>query len=393
MENKIIHWTYRSYKASFASKGDPYFYLGGWATLQAKGVARFIDEIKQEVWRPEYEVDKKETGYVDNIKGKLFPQGQFGRKYHLNPVSLLKELRRECKKNKVVINLHCMHDPGSQMIIFLCRKYPIVVHHHGSIPFRYRQLNKNILKKLLNRILIRIDEYLLKKVDYFSVISKIEKEYLLNFIDPEKIKLEQGRKYFKEWQPIEKKVARKKIGIDVHKKVIIYIGYYYELKGLDNLLAAFDELKKKYDTELILIGGRPTDPLYDQVISSGAIEYGRIPNTELIFYYSASDVYVFYSEDENLVKYGGLGTSPIEAMACDVPVVSSQLIHFPENEWNKVGEIPKNREDMITCIEKIFEKPENYSPRKTSKKYYDFEKILNSNISVYKNLIKKYYEQ
>jgi len=390
MEKKIIHLTFRGYENYFPNKDDPNFYLGGWATLQAKSAAKYSIDIKQEVWRPEYETDKIETSCIQNVKGRLFPYKKFGKKYHLNPLSLLRELKLECKKKHVVINLHYMHNISSLLILFLFKKYPIFIHHHGSIPFRYRN-NKKGAKKIFNKLLIKIDEYLLKNVDYFSVISKTEKEYLESFVGTKNVILEQGRKYYADYKPIAKCEARKKLGLPLDKKIMIYVGYYYKLKGVDALLKTYSKLKKEYDIQLLMVGGNPDNELYDEVIKSGAFDFGIVENKNLALYYSASDVYVLYSDNDNLVKFGGFGTAPIEAMACNIPIVSTQLVHFPNEDWKRVGEIPKNQEDLFYCIKKVLENPNSYTPRKTSKIYYDLENIIKGNIQIYKDLIRQYY--
>jgi glycosyltransferase involved in cell wall biosynthesis len=236
-----------------------------------------------------------------------------------------------------------------------------------------------------------VDRKVLSWVDHFSVIAKTEKEYLAQVVGENRVVLEQGRKHFKEWQPLDKNKARKKLGIDSKKKVLMYIGSYYKLKGVDHLIEAFQVLKKKYEIELLVIGGLPQDPLYEDLKNSGAIDYGRIPNDQLIWYFSAADIYCAPAIEGAWIKYGGLSTSIIEALACNVPVVSKQLLNFPKEEWKKVGEVPESPEDVIPSIEKILKYPGKYSPRETAKKYYDFEPILKGNINVYDRLFSKYY--
>jgi glycosyltransferase involved in cell wall biosynthesis len=392
-KKKIIHFLPASKKAkgrsSDSNKIPMNTYMASWAGLQAKNTLKYTDKYDLELWVTDRKTETFESEKIKNIEYKLFPLKKKRKNIRLS-FSMLKELRKETQHYDVLINLHAISTIETTVLVFLFRKCPVVVHHHGDIPLEFRK-KSGFIKQIIRTFFSTINKQVLKRVDYFSVISAYEKDYLLGFIESYKIQLEQGRKHFNDWKPIEKIKARNKLGINPNKKVIIYIGYYYKLKGVDILLNAFKELKNKYDMELILIGGKPSDPLYNNVKESGAKEFGKVPNNELIYYYSASDVYVFYSENENLVKFGGLGTAPIEALACNVPVVSSQLIHFPTDEWKKVGEIPETREDVIPCIEKILNNPEHYSPRKISRKYYDFESIIKNNIKIYDQLFNRYY--
>ncbi len=391
MRNKIIHLTFRGYKNYFPKPEEPEFYSGGWASTQAEASVKQYPELVHEVWRAEYEIDIEKIGYFNNVKGRLFPYGKILKKYKLYPWKLIRELKKELNNNNVVINLHTVHTLSSIIIIFIFRNYPIVIHHHGDTPYRY-QNSKSSFKKLIKSLFIRLDEKVLKHVDYFSVISKREKEYLVNIIGSQNVVIEQGRKFYSYYKPIEKLTARKKLGLPLDKKIILYVGYYYRLKGVDAILETYKKLKNKYDVLLIFAGGGVNDELYGKVKDADAIDLGIIDNDSLIEYFSAADVYILFSENSNLVQYGGFGTAPIEAMACNCPIVSTQLYNFPNNDWKYIGEIPQNRSDIYNCVERIFENPYNYTPRIKSQPFYDFEIILKSNFEEYNKLLKKYYD-
>ncbi len=389
-KNKVIHLYFRNYKSFFWNKDNPNYYFGGWASLQAKGMSKYSSEIQQEVWRPELETNKIRHSYHNDVKGKIFPFNEILKKYSLNPYSLIKSLYNECNNNNTIINLHYIHSIASIIIIFLFQNHPIFVHHHGSIPFKDK--NKNgFIKKLLNFMLEKIDRYLLKKVDYFSVISKTEKNYLKQITGNNNIILEQGRKFYKNWKPINKVTARKKLDLPLNKKIIMYVGFYYKLKGVDALLEAYKKLKNEDDLSLLMIGGKPDDELYPEVQKSDAIDCGRVPNDEMKYYYSAADLYVTGAFNNSWVKYGGISTAVIESIACNTPVVSAQLNHFPNNNFKKVGDLPLNKEELYKYIKEVLNNPNKYSPRKYSKKYYDFEVVLSRNNEIYNHLINQYY--
>lgn len=388
---KVIHLYNRSQSTPFPPKRSAYYYLAGWASLQARECVKYDQEIKHEVWRPEPESHKTESRVVEGITCRLFPVTASKRLLKI-PHLMIKELKKECQKNQVIINLHNLHNLDTMWLIFLFKNTPIFIHHHGSIPWRYKT-SKGWGKSFSKKGLALVDEHVLKWVDHFSVISITEKQYIEKYTKSKNVVLEQGRKYYDKWAPLDREVARKKLGIPSHFKILMYVGYYYRLKGVDVLLEAFNKLKSEFDIGLLMVGGRRNDELYQDVRrTKGVMDYGRIPNDELKLYYSAADLYVLYSGDENLTYFGGFGTSPIEAMACNLPVVSTQLIHFPGNGRRMVGEIPENSDDLYFKIKKVLQNPSQYKPREVSHNYYDFSSIIKRNINTYKRLFERYYK-
>lgn len=392
---KIIHIYSRNYNTYFPEPGDPKYYLAGWAALQAKELKKKWPSVVQEIWRLEREVSEVQNVTVDNVLCKLFPSENRHFKYGLFPRSFIHALKKEAATNQVIVDIHFQHCLASIFLLFLLRKRPVVLHHHGSIPFRYRK-KKNVLKTVINRCLSNIEERLLKCVDFCAVVSFTEKRYLEKYAALKHVVVEHGRKYFKELIPVERSFARKKLNIPLNSKVLIYVGHYYKLKGVDDLLEVFKELKAEDPLfELIMIGGQEggENDLYKDVKQTNVLDFGRVPNDQLDIFYSASDVYILFIDDTNFRSYGGIGTACIEAMAYNIPVVSTQLIHYPGNNAGKIGEIPLNRNDLKVKILKAIKNKDKYSPRKTAKTVWDFDIILKKNVQEYKKIYESYYEQ
>jgi glycosyltransferase involved in cell wall biosynthesis len=179
------------------------------------------------------------------------------------------------------------------------------------------------------------------------------------------------------------------LNIPENNKVLLYIGKFYRLKGVDIILKTFEDLKNKYDIELILIGGSPSDPLYEQVKASGARVYGYLPNNELPPFYNAADVYLLPAISSD---YAGIDVTFIEALACGVPVVSQILKEFLIMGIEKLGKIPKDETDITRCISEIFKDPEIFKDcRETARKYFDWKTIMNKTIKLYDALFEQYY--
>ncbi|MFH1139087.1 MAG: glycosyltransferase [Pseudomonadota bacterium] len=123
------------------------------------------------------------------------------------------------------------------------------------------------------------------------------------------------------FRPVDRKEARKKIGLGDEEKVLLYVGRLDPVKGLDRLLAAFALLRAKTPLKLLVVGGegRPPLPPGDGGAADDVVFFGRRPQSELPIYYSAADVFVLPS------YYESFGLAGLEALACGVPVAAADV--------------------------------------------------------------------
>jgi glycosyltransferase involved in cell wall biosynthesis len=112
---------------------------------------------------------------------------------------------------------------------------------------------------------------------------------------------------------------------EVNANQILWIGRFVPGKGVEYLIEAFDILIKKYpDLKLIMIGRGPLKGNIEQMIrdlnlSKNIIMKEFVPNSELPEIYQSSDVFVLPSLNE------GIPRTILEAMACGIPVVCTEL--------------------------------------------------------------------
>jgi starch synthase len=129
------------------------------------------------------------------------------------------------------------------------------------------------------------------------------------------------------WRPVEKLQARRQLGIPAAAEVAIWHGrieLFY--KGLDILIDAWEHvcrMRPTSDVRLFLIGmGPDSDALGCHIQKRnvrGIVRVNRwIGDTETLRQYlGCADLFVFSSRGE------GFPVAPMEAMACGLPVVTS----------------------------------------------------------------------
>jgi glycosyltransferase involved in cell wall biosynthesis len=126
------------------------------------------------------------------------------------------------------------------------------------------------------------------------------------------------------------RVNLEKLGIN--KPYVLYVGNAYPHKNLERMILAFGKLITEYvlDYQLVIAGRKDSfhKKLEEAVIEAGlsdrVVFTGYIKDHELSGLYKNASLYIFPSLSE------GFGLPPLEAMAHDLPVASSDATCLPE---------------------------------------------------------------
>ncbi|KLO24332.1 hypothetical protein X275_00610 [Marinitoga sp. 1197] len=157
-------------------------------------------------------------------------------------------------------------------------------------------------------------------------------------------------------------------------KIVMYIGRLGRYKGLEYLIEATKKLPKNYFT--VIIGNGPKKKKLEKMVKSEKINnkvifINHIPYNKMPEYYSAADVFVLPSIDRG----EAFGLVAIEAMACGVPVITTELgtgtsFHNINGITGKIVP-PKNSEALKNAIlevingnfkkEEIIKRAKNFS--------------------------------
>lgn len=167
------------------------------------------------------------------------------------------------------------------------------------------------------------------------------------------------------------------------------------LKGLNFLLEAVAEIRKKQPIKLTVIGQPKKDGIIENLVAklgvSDIVQFtGRIANEEFADYYAQSTIAVVPS------LYEGFGIPAAEAMGCGVPLISTSGGALPE----VVGDAgiivpPADTQALVRAIEYLLNSPEErkkYSQAGIARvnSVFSWKKAAREVVEVYREAIDGY---
>jgi len=163
-----------------------------------------------------------------------------------------------------------------------------------------------------------------------------------------------------QFKPISKEYAREMLNLPRDSHIGIFVGRPEYAKGFDIILE-LSELNKQIN--FLCISDRAID-----IRNKNIIIRFQIQNEELYKYYSASDFLIFPS------RFEGCSYVPLEAMACNLPVIASKTGLFYEINSPEIGAVIStwNAIDYSNAIKKVLQNPDKFKPRNFIKKNFSF---------------------
>jgi N-acetyl-alpha-D-glucosaminyl L-malate synthase BshA len=274
-----------------------------------------------------------------------------------------------------------------------------LVHAHYAIPhaisaFLARQILNNGLKVIttlhgtditlvgLEPSYLPVMKFSIEQSDGVTAVSRflrektttnygIDKEIIVipNFVDTEKYKRISC-------EQIRAKFAPKQ------EKVVVHVSNFRMVKRVPDVVRIFNEVRKKLPSKLIIVGDGPDRSACELLVRELALQehvkfLGK--QSELVPILSSADLMLMPSQSESF------GLSALEAMACEVPVVSSSVGGLPELQVHgetgfiaEIGDIDRMARyavELLTNDQKhaLF----SAAARKRAVNSFDIEKIVN----------------
>lgn len=223
-----------------------------------------------------------------------------------------------------------------------------------------------------------VSEHLRKETyDHFKITNNIE--VIPNFIDLEKFKK-------------QKKDHFKKAICPNGESLIVHTSNFRKVKRIPDVMNVFNNIHKEIPSKLLMIGDGPERAVAENMarefhISDAVRFLGKLEAVEEVL--SVADLFLMPSEKESF------GLAALEAMACEVPVISTNIGGLPElNIQGKTGFMSNlgDVEDMTKKSLFILDKDNLPSFKANALKRaqeFDIEKILPMYESHYVNVIQK----
>jgi D-inositol-3-phosphate glycosyltransferase len=137
-----------------------------------------------------------------------------------------------------------------------------------------------------------------------------------------------------ECQPVSREEARRRLGLPQQVPIVLQLGRLVPRKGVDNVVRAFPRVLEEHrDALLVVVGGESDEPDPSATPEIGRLQAiadeegvlahchfaGRAGRDGIRDFYSAADVFV------TTPWYEPFGITPVEAMACGVPVIGARV--------------------------------------------------------------------
>ncbi|CEL25138.1 glycosyltransferase [Methanobacterium formicicum] len=183
---------------------------------------------------------------------------------------------------------------------------------------------------------------------------------------------------------------------------ILSVGYLIERKGFEYLIRAMPLVLEKHNqARLKIVGSGPLESklkelIYELDLGDEVEIVKNVSDEELLMIYNSSDLFVLPSIVDSQGNTEGLGVVLLEAMACGLPVIGSDVGGIPDvinEKWTGFLVRPKNIQDLFNNITYLIENGDIKekvadSGNKKVKVIFNWNSLSNQYLWVYREIVK-----
>ena len=200
------------------------------------------------------------------------------------------------------------------------------------------------------------------------------------------------------FRPWERTQARRRLGFTQDESIVLYVGRFAPVKGIDRLMEAVAHLRHHKQLRLVLVGGdgnsAPESQGLERLARKLSIQecvtfVGRIEQDSLPPYYSAADVLVVPS------YYESFGLVALEALASGTPVVATKVGAMESIlRGGTIGQVVSNGSPRLLAksIEKYISGPNGLSPHevRASVLRFSWANVASAMLDQYVTVLREY---
>lgn len=278
----------------------------------------------------------------------LFPY--FVRKYHLDIVWFPKNVIPFFVKSKTIVTIHDL---------------AYCLPAYNAYPYIDTKYMTNMIKRSCKRAdtVISVSENTKKDIEAILGIRAGKIKTIHEAVSLEKFRVIRDNKQLER--------ARNKYHLG--EKIILFTGSISPRKNLVRLIEAFNTIADRIPHELIITGekGWKNKTELSMIDRNHRVKkIGFVPDDEIAIVYNLADMYIYPS------LYEGFGLPILEAQACGVPVIASNVTSIPEvgggslcymeptsiqSIADAILKVDRDKRYRESLVQKGFENIKNYS--------------------------------
>lgn len=242
------------------------------------------------------------------------------------PVRLLGYRRAARRQTASVLDVHFALYGLGPLTVTAMRRSPLVVHFHG--PWADESADAGRRSRAAARARHLVERYVYRRADAVVVLSHAFADVVVSRygVRPDRVQVIRPGIDLDRFSPA-RHAARTALGLDDGTQVLFTARRLYRRMGLDVLIDALEELPS---CTVVVAGSGPergalTDQIRARQVEDRVVLLGGVDDERLVAWYRAADAVVVPSR-----AFEGFGLVVLEALACGVPVVVTDVGGLPE---------------------------------------------------------------